>query len=74
MPVITVQYTCKYQLKIAEHYWFTTNGLCYNTKSGRLVKQVFKSNCIGYIIDGKFKSLTFLKTQLEKIPVNKTPF
>lgn len=74
MPVITVQYTCKYRLKIAEHYWFTTNGLCYNTKSGRLVKQVLKSNCIGYVIDGKFRSLTFLKTQLEKIPINKTPF
>jgi len=74
MPVITVQYTCKYRLKIAEHYWFTTNGLCYNTKSGRLVKQVLKSNCIGYVIDGKFRSLTFLKTQLEKIPVNKMPF
>lgn len=74
MPIITVQYTCKYQLKIAPHYWFTTNGLCYNTKSGRLVKQVLKSNCIGYVIDGKFRSLTFLKTQLEKIPVNKLPF
>ena len=74
MPTITVQYTCKYRLKIAEHYWFTTNGLCYNIKTGRLIKQVIKNNCIGYVIDGKFKSLTYLKTQLEKIPTKEIPF
>lgn len=71
---ITVHYTCKYRLKIATNYLFTTCGLCYNSKSGRLIKQITNNNCIGYIIDGKFKSLTYLRTQLEKIPKNKLPF
>ena len=74
MITITVRYTCKYKISFAENYKFTTCGLCYNSKSGRLIKQVLKSNCIGYIIDGKFKSLTFLRTKLEKITVIKLPF
>lgn len=74
MITITVHYTCKYCLNFAPQYKFTTCGLCYNSKSGRLIKQVLKSNCIGYIIEGKFYSLTFLKTKLEKIKVNKLPF
>ena len=74
MITITVHYTCKYQLSFAPQYKFTTCGLCYNSKSGRLIKQVLKSNCIGYIILGKFYSLTFLKTKLEKIKNSKLPF
>lgn len=74
MLTITVHYTCKYQISFAQHYKFTTCGLCYNSKSGRLIKQVIKSNCIGYIIDSKFYSLTFLRTKLEKITKQKTPF
>lgn len=74
MIVITVNYTCKYQISFAPQYKFTTCGLCYNAKSGRLIKQVFKSNCIGYIIQGKFKSLTFLRNNLEKIKKEKIPF
>lgn len=74
MITITVQYTCKYHLNFANEYKFTTCGLCYNSKSGRLVKQVLKSNCVGYIIQGKFKSLTFLRKKLELIPKQITPF
>lgn len=74
MAIITVNYTCKYRLKIANEYWFTTCGLCYNAKSGRLIKQVLKSNCIGYIIRSKFYSLTFLRAKLELIPKQKLHF
>lgn len=74
MITITVHYTCKYQISFATQYKFTTCGLCYNSKSGRLIKQVLKSNCIGYIINGKFYSLTFLRAKLEKIKVSKLPF
>lgn len=74
MLVITVQYTCKYQINFAPNYVFTTCKLCYNLKSGRLIKQVIKSNCIGYIINGKFYSLTYLRNSLEGIPKPKTPF
>jgi hypothetical protein len=68
MLEITINYTCKYRLKTSPNYVFTSCGLCYNLKTGRLIKQVYNSNCIGYTINGKFKSLTYLKTRLEKIP------
>lgn len=71
MIVISVHYTCKYRIKFAPNYVFTTCGLCYNTKSGRIIKQVYNSNCIGYTINGKFKSLTFLRKNLEKITKEK---
>jgi len=74
MLTITVQYTCKYQIAFAPNYKFTTCGLCYNAKSGRLIKQVLKSNCIGYIINSKFYSLTFLRTKLETIKKSECPF
>ena len=74
MATINVNYTCKYQLRFANNYWFTTCGLCYNTKRGKLINQVNNSSCIGYNINGKFYSLTFLHTQLELIPKQKTPF
>ncbi len=74
MTVITVQYTCKYRLKFAQNYLFTTCGLCFNSLRGKLVNQVNNSNCIGYNICGKFYSLTYLRTQLEIIPKQKTPF
>jgi hypothetical protein len=71
MLVITINYTCKFRLKFAPSYVFTSCGLCYNLKTGRLIKQVYNSSCIGYTINGKFKSLTYLKKQLEKIPNKK---
>jgi hypothetical protein len=74
MLTITVHYTCKYQISFATQYKFTTCGLCYNSKSGRLIKQVLKSNCIGYIINSKFYSLTFLRTKLETIKKTNCPF
>jgi hypothetical protein len=74
MIVITVQYTCKYRLKFAPNYWFTTCGLCYNSLTGKLLEQKNNSSCIGYNIQGKFKSLTYLRYQLEEIPKQKTPF
>lgn len=74
MLTITVNYTCKYEISFAPQYKFTTCGLCYNAKSGRLIKQVLKSNCIGYIIEGKFKSLTYLRNNLKKITKIENPF
>lgn len=33
-----------------------------------MIKQVYKSGCIGYIIKGKFYSLKYLRLKMEKIP------
>lgn len=74
MITISVNYTCKYRLNFATNYLWTTCGKCYNIKTGRLIKQIYKSGCIGYIINGKFYSLTKLRTYLEKIPKENTPF
>lgn len=76
MPYIIVKYTCKYRIKDTPNYWFTLCGKCFNIKTQRLIKQVYKNGCIGYIIAGKFKSLKRLRGKLEKIPKenNKYPF
>ena len=75
MITISVNYTCKYRLKYANNYVFTLCGKCYNLKTGRLIKQIYNSGCIGYSINGKFKSIKYLRSQLELIPKKqKTPF
>lgn len=68
MHTISVNYTCKYRLKFATNYIFTTCKKCFNLKTGRMIKQVYNSGSIGYVINGKFKTLKYLKTQLELIP------
>jgi hypothetical protein len=39
-----------------------------NLKSGRLIKKVYNSGCIGFNISGKFYSLTRLRSCLEEVP------
>jgi hypothetical protein len=74
MNYISVSYACKYRLKFATNYWWTACGKCYNTKRGKLIKQVYNSGCLGYNINGKFYSLTKLKSELELIPETECPF
>ena len=71
---ITVNYTATHLLNFAPNYVFTKCGLCYNLKSGKLIKQILKGSTIGYVISSKFYSLTYLRTKLELIPKQKTPF
>ena len=65
---ISVEYNCKYRLKSNPNYIFTICKLCYNTKSGKLIKQILKGGSVGYVINGKFQTLSKLKNDLEKIP------
>jgi len=74
MNYISITYAAKYQVSFAPHYKFTTCGKCFNTKTGRVIKKVYNNRCIGYIIVGKFYSLTKLRKLLEKIPKEYTPF
>ena len=71
---ITVNYIANYRLNFATNYVFTKCGLCYNTQSGKLIKQILKGNTIGYVIASKFYSLNFLRSKLEFIPKNICPF
>lgn len=68
MIEFNVKYKAKYRLKDNENYIFSTCGLCFNKKSGKLVKQITKGYTIGYLINGKFKSLEVLRRNLELIP------
>lgn len=75
MQVIDRKVAVYYQLKFANHYKWSKCGKCFNTKTEREIKQVYKSRCLGYNIKGKFYSLTYLRTQLELIPKKeKLPF
>lgn len=68
MLEFTVKYVAKWRVNFAENYVFTKCGLCYNTKTGRLIKQITKNYTIGYVINSKFYSLKKLRENLEKIP------
>ena len=68
MNTFTVSYTYKHRLNFANNYVFSTCGKCMNLKSGRLIKKVYNSGCIGFNISGKFYSLTRLRDCLEEVP------
>ena len=74
MNTISVNYTLVWQLNFANNYKFTKCGMCFNTKTGRRLKQCYNSGSIGYNINGKFYSLTYLRKKLEKITINECPF
>lgn len=74
MNLISITYTLKFELSFANNYKWTSCGKCFNSKSGRQIKQVYNNGCIGYSINGKFKSLKYLRTKLVKIQVVGCPF
>ena len=67
MNSFTITYTCKYCLDFAPEYIWSKCGKCYNTKTGRLIKQIYKGGSIGYIIRGKFKTISKLRKCLTEI-------
>lgn len=74
METILVRYTVKYELSFAPNYKWTICGRCYNSKTGRLLKQVYKNGMIGYCIQSKFYSLKSLRKNLQKITNIEIPF
>ena len=62
MQTVSIRYTVKNELNFAPHYVWLSDNSCFNIRTGRKIKQVLVSGCIGYCIDGKFRSLT-IKTQ-----------
>ena len=67
MNTITITYTLYWQLKSYPEYQFTKCKKCFNIKTGKQIKQVSQNGCIGYNIKGKFKSLFYLRSQIQKI-------
>lgn len=66
MSCIIKNYAIKYELSFANNYVWLNDNSCYNLKTGRSIKQVYNSRCIGYNINGKFYSLTYLRNYLVK--------
>jgi hypothetical protein len=61
-------------LDFSSNYAWLSNNECINLKTGRTIKQVYVSGSIGYVIDGKFKSLSFLRKHLIKPTKSDCPF
>lgn len=74
MTSVSINYAIKYELKFAPHYKWLNDNSCYNAKTGRKIKQTLVGGSIGYVIDGKFKSLTFLRKYLIKPKKENLPF
>jgi len=74
MITITETYHYKYELDFASHYKWLDDNRCYNSKTGRFIRQVRVGGSIGYVIDSRFYSLTYLRGKLRKPVRDKVPF
>lgn len=72
----TITYTIelKYQIKGYNHLQFGAKKL-FNVKTGRVKKQCYNNGMIGYWLDSKtFKSIKWVKNNLESIEIDTCPF
>jgi hypothetical protein len=74
MKRVSVSYAIKYELDFAPNYQWTECDKCINTKTSRIIRQVYCGRSIGYCIKGKFYSLTKLRNHLVKPKQAKVPF
>ena len=74
MHTFTITYTVKYELSTNTEYVWTKENICFNIKTGRIIKQVYKNGMIGYCIKGKFKSLKSIRPLLRKPIIDNYPF
>jgi len=74
MNTISITYTIKYVVSFAPNYVFTEHDECFNSKTGRRIKQVYNNGSIGYNICGKFYSVSKLRKYLVKPNKETTPF
>lgn len=72
---ITLNFTCKYTLSFDNDFVFIEKyNFLVNKKSGRILKQITKGGSIGYVLKGKFYTLTSLRQSLVKIKKSDCPF
>jgi hypothetical protein len=67
-------YELVWQIKDAENYKFTKDGICINTHRGKIVKHTLNGSTRGYCINGRFMSERAIRPLLEKIPNIDCPF
>ena len=72
---ITLNFTCKWTLDFDDNFVFIEKyNFLVNRKTGKILKQITKGGSIGYVIKGKFYSLTRLRQSLVKIENPDCPF
>ena len=72
---ISLQFTCKWTLDFDFDFVFVERfNFLVNRKTGKILKQITKGGSIGYVIKGKFYSLTSLRQSLVKIEKQDCPF
>jgi hypothetical protein len=74
MNRVSTSYAVYWELSDAPEYQWTQCGKCFNTKTGRELRQVYNKGSIGYNIKGKFRSLKALRPELRKIMSVECPF
>lgn len=74
MNSITITYSIKYELDFADEYKWLNNNQCYNSKTGRIIKQIYNSGSIGYCIRRNFYTLSYLRKHLRKPQKEYCPF
>ena len=70
----SVAYNFVWQIKNAEQYKATKDGKIVDCHTMQELKRVVNGYSIGYNINGRFYSLSKLRTMLEKIPADDCPF
>ena len=66
--LLSKNYDLKWQITFAKNYQFSECKKLFNIKTRREIKKVLNGGSIGYCINGKFYSVTFLRSHIEKIP------
>jgi hypothetical protein len=74
MVTISTTYNIDYTLKNYDNYGVTDRGIVINLKRCKILKRTVVGYSKGYYIEGKFITLTKLRTMLVKKPKIKCPF
>lgn len=72
---IELQFKCKWTLDFDKDFVFLDKyNFLVNLKTKKILKQVTKGGSIGYVIKGKFYTLTKLRAHLVRIEKQRCPF
>lgn len=66
MITISNTYSLVWVYKLDPKYQFTSDGICVNIKTGRVIRKVIVGGSKGFCLNGKFKSIKAIRTKLTK--------
>jgi len=72
--LISVNYSLKWQFTLDHKYQWSKCGKLINVRTGNIIKKAYNSGSIGYWLNGKFYTLTKLRSLLITIPKEYIPF